>query len=77
MLINLGTVTLQEAILPVLLIGRRIVAISIPHTHREYNTILLDCVSHYSSTTTTSSSSSRLVVVTGSSSNSTTTSTSI
>jgi len=39
---NPGTVTLQEASL-----GRRIVAISIPRTNREYNTILLDCVSHY------------------------------
>jgi len=47
MLINPGTVTSQEASLPVLLIGRRIVAISIARTKREYNTILLDCVSHY------------------------------
>jgi len=47
MLINSGTVTSQEANLPVLLIGRRIVAISIPRTNRENNTILLDCVSHY------------------------------
>jgi len=49
MLINPGIVTLQEASLPVLLIGRRIVAISIPRTNRENNTILLDCVSHYNS----------------------------
>jgi len=47
MLINPGTVTSQEASLPVLLIGRRIVAISIPRTNRENNTTLLDCVSHY------------------------------
>jgi len=32
MLINPGTVTLQEASLPVLLIGRRMIAISIPHS---------------------------------------------
>jgi len=35
MLINPGIVTWQEANLPVLLIGRRTVAISIPCTERE------------------------------------------
>jgi len=35
MLINPGIVTSQEASLPVLLIGRCIVAISIPRTERE------------------------------------------
>jgi len=47
MLINPGIVTSQEASLPVLLIGRRFVAISIPRTERESNPILLDCVTHY------------------------------
>jgi len=50
LLLNPGIVTLQEASLPVLLIGRHTVAISISRAERESNPILLDCVTHYSIT---------------------------